>query len=326
MNIKKIGLTALAASLVSVSAHAGEMTVAGSASLSAGGYTGEGQNRGSTFSMGNQLTFSGSGELDNGLTVSLSFVQDNGESTFDSHSLKIASDSLGTLTFNGEGGSTTSNTIAKTAAGNLWDAFDGLAAAVGTDDNSVTFSVDLAQTALAGDNSFFYTSPELMDGLTLVGNYQPQGANHKSGTGYGANYTGVDGLTLKYAVSDVVGTDSDSSGDNTVMYASYAYGPVTVSISAMEHDEGNTDNTGDVDSDGMGITYSITDDLSVTYGTETHDKGGQTVGAELEGVSFSYTAGGMTLSGSMKDGKNLDHTNSTAADVEAWSVGASFAF
>ena len=29
--------------------------------------------------MGNQLTFSGSGELDNGLTVSLSFVLDQGD-------------------------------------------------------------------------------------------------------------------------------------------------------------------------------------------------------------------------------------------------------
>ena len=32
MNIKKIGLTALAGSLVSVSAHAGEISVAGAAS------------------------------------------------------------------------------------------------------------------------------------------------------------------------------------------------------------------------------------------------------------------------------------------------------
>ena len=56
--------------------------------------------------MANQLTFTGSGELDNGLTVSLSFVQDNGESTFDSHSLTISSDAMGTLKFNGEGGTT----------------------------------------------------------------------------------------------------------------------------------------------------------------------------------------------------------------------------
>ena len=79
---KKIGLTALAASLVSVSAHAGEMSVAGSASMNVEGYTGEHLNKGSGFSMGNQLTFSGSGELDNGMTVSLSFVLDqNDDST-----------------------------------------------------------------------------------------------------------------------------------------------------------------------------------------------------------------------------------------------------
>ena len=39
MNMKKIGLTALAASLVSFSANAGEMTVSGAASISVGGYS-----------------------------------------------------------------------------------------------------------------------------------------------------------------------------------------------------------------------------------------------------------------------------------------------
>ena len=36
-------------------------------------------NAGKSFSMGNQLTFTGSGELDNGLNVSLSFVFDQGD-------------------------------------------------------------------------------------------------------------------------------------------------------------------------------------------------------------------------------------------------------
>jgi hypothetical protein len=40
-----------------------------------------------------------------------------------------------------------------------------------------------------------YTSPELMEGLTATLSYQPQGGND-SGTGYGVNYTGVEGLTL----------------------------------------------------------------------------------------------------------------------------------
>ena len=75
-NFKKIGMTALAASLVSVSANAGAISVSGGASMGVTGHTGEGLNTGTSFSMGNQLTFSGSGELDNGLNVSVSFILD----------------------------------------------------------------------------------------------------------------------------------------------------------------------------------------------------------------------------------------------------------
>ena len=131
MNIKKIGLTALAASLVSVSAHAGSVSVAGSASMNTEGYSGENLNAGTTFSMGNQLTFTGSGELDNGMNVSISFVIDQGDDTaasagpFDSHSVTVSSDTLGTLTLAGEGGSSAASSIDGTAAGDIWDTFDG---------------------------------------------------------------------------------------------------------------------------------------------------------------------------------------------------------
>ena len=77
-NFKKVGLTALAASLVSFSANAGEVTVAGGASIIRR-YSGEQLNAGTTFSMSNQLTFSGSGELDNGMNVSISFVLDQND-------------------------------------------------------------------------------------------------------------------------------------------------------------------------------------------------------------------------------------------------------
>jgi outer membrane protein OmpU len=76
-NFKKIGLTALAASLVSVSANAGSLTISGAASMNVGGYSGEGHDGGATFSMGNQVTMSGSGELDNGMTVSISYQLDH---------------------------------------------------------------------------------------------------------------------------------------------------------------------------------------------------------------------------------------------------------
>ena len=74
MNIKKIGLTALAASLVSVSAHAGALSVSGGASI--GVKDTSKTSTGKSFTMGNSVTFTGSGELDNGMNVSISFELD----------------------------------------------------------------------------------------------------------------------------------------------------------------------------------------------------------------------------------------------------------
>jgi hypothetical protein len=75
------------------------------------------------------------------------------------------------------------------------------------------------------------------------------------------------------------------------------------------------------------VSYSVTDELSITYGSETFESG--TAGdedAEITGISFAYTSGGMTLSGSMKDGTNLSYTTATVEDREQWTLGASFAF
>ena len=328
MNIKKIGLTALAASLVSVSANAGSMSVSGGASMGVTGHTGEGRNAGTSFSMGNQLTFSGSGELDNGLNVSLSFVIDQGDDTanattnspFDSHSVTISSDAMGSLTLAGEGGTTATGNIAATAAGNLWDAFDGLGTL-----NTVDFSADLLTTVSAGNNGLMYTSPELTDGLTLVGSYVPQHGNTESGTGYGVNYTGMDGLTINYATQDIVGATTAASGDHDVLKLSYVYGSFTGTVSNSDYSTGTAASNSETSS--YAVSYSVTDELSVTYGSETHESG--TAGdqdADITGISFAYTSGGMTLSGSMKDGENLSYTTATVEDREQWTLGASFAF
>ena len=327
-NFKKIGLTALAASLVSVSAQAGAVSVAGGASMNASGYSGEGQNRGATFTMGNQLTFSGSGELDNGLNVAISFVIDQGDDTsnatgtapFDSHSVTISSDALGSLQLMGEGGASTASSISGTAAGNLWDTFDQVTA------NAVTIP-DLSQTAGPGDDVFMYTSPELMDGLTAKLSFEPQNTGTESGTGYGINYTGVDGLSLAFAEADVVGADADSSGTNTQMDISYAYGPVTASYSNGDHDEGLSTGANDIEIESFAVTYTVSDELSITYGQEESTKGSTgNQAAELSAISFAYTAGGMTLSGKMTEGENLDYSTTSAADMDAWTLGASFAF
>ena len=77
-NLKKIGLSALAGSLVAFSASAGEMTVSGQANL----YMTDGSKSGkTTFSNDDHVTFSGSSELDNGyeVTYSVQFDGDEGD-------------------------------------------------------------------------------------------------------------------------------------------------------------------------------------------------------------------------------------------------------
>ena len=327
-NFKKIGLTALAASLVSVSANAGEMSVAGSASIGTAGYSGTAVTSGNEYSMGNQLTFSGSGELDNGLNVSLSFVIDQGDdennnetSPFDSHSVTISSDALGTLVMSGEGGSSTASAIDTTAAGDLWDAFDGMTNAVGQTDGASVASA----TAGVGGNSFFYTSPALVDGLTVTASFGPKAAATEAKTGFGVNYTGMEGLTVKYAVADVVKSNTATeNGDSTVLSLSYAYGPVTVAYSDMQYDIGTA--SSDVDTTAMKVSYTVSDELSVSYAQETINREGTAVDAEYEGITAAYTTGGMTLSAVCTKLMLLVSLHATNEDYEKWTLGASFAF
>ena len=318
---KKIGLTALAASLVSVSAHAGEMSVAGSASMNVEGYSGENLNSGTGYSMGNQITFSGSGELDNGMTVSLSFTLDQADDAnhetapFDGHSVSVSSDTLGTLKLSGEGGSSASTSIDGTAAGDIWDTFDGARG------NVTAVAVSDSGT---GDNSLFYTLPSLMDGLSINVSYQPQGSGREAATGYGATYTGMEGLTIKYATTDEAGTTEALSGDQDVWNVSYAMGPITATASNSDFDVGTS--TSDQEISSYAISYTISDSMSITYGMEEIEKGGSTTDAEYSAISASYTAGGMTISAAMKDAENVAHGTGSNEDFEYWTLGASFAF
>ena len=335
-NFKKIGMTALAASLVSTSVFAGEMTVAGSASINSEGFSSTGMDSGTTFSMGNQLTFSGSGELDNGMTVSLSFVLDQGDdgntvgasatnkiggtAPFDSHSVTVSSDAMGTLVFAGEGGSSAASSIDTTAAGDVWDSFDG----------KKGHSGGIAGVAVTdsgpGDNAFFYTLPSMVDGLAVNASYKPQGSGADSALGYGVAYTGVEGLAVHYATTDIEGATVALSGDQTVLKATYAYGPVTVGYSNSEMDMGDTTLATDQETTSYAISYTVSDAISVTYGTEEIDKGSVATDAEYEVIKGSYTSGGMTISASMADGENIAHGTDTNEDLEYWSLGLSFAF
>ena len=315
-NFKKIGLSALAGSLVATSAFAGEMSVAGSASINVEHTNGGDADTGKTFSMGNQLTFSGSGELDNGLNVALSFVIDqNDDSTtagaaysggpFDSHSVTISSDTMGSLKFSGEGGSSALSALDGTAAGDIWDDFD--------------IASSVHPTGLGGgDNSMMYTLPAIMDGVALNASYTPRGTADSS-TAYSVTYTGIEGLSASYGMGD----GGNESTDGTAFKMSYAFGPITVGYSAYEHD--TTGTASDDDTTSYQVSYTVSDELSVTYGAEEVERG-TLEDVETMMISTAYTAGGMTISASMAEIDNMDGTTTTTQDRERWALGLSFAF
>ena len=332
MNIKKIGLTALAASLVSTSASfAGEMTATGAASITVENYSGTLRNAGVAYSMADSVTLAGSTELDNGLTVSMSFELDAGADatpgSFDDHSVSISSDGLGTFKFSGNSGSSAVSAIDATAAGDVFDTFDTkVGGATASSAETATSAGDAAMlTSPGGGNTMLYTLPSFVDGLSVSASYTPQGSNAASSSAFGGTYTGVEGLSISYGVGSNDGSaGTANNADVTTMKATYAYGPVTLGYSDHEFDSATA--TRDQDVTSYSIAYTVTDGISVTYGTETFDSGETAIDAEYSKVSVAYTSGGMTVTAVSAEGENISYSTDTAEDVDYWGLTVAFAF
>jgi len=310
-NFKKIGLTALAGSLVATSAFAGELTATGSAGITVENITGTADtSTGKAWSMPNSIYLTGSSELDNGMTVSVSYEMDQGTANnsslgFDNHSVTVSSDTLGTLVFSGHGGSSAQSALDTTAAGDIWNS---------------TLGITGIQASAAGDNSLMYTLPSMVDGLSLSVSMSPGRAAQETHTAWGATYSGFEGLSVSYGVGD-----SGAPGsvlESSTMKASYAMGPITVAASNTEVD--GTGNSNDREVTAYQIAYTVSENLSISYGTETFDKSSSSVDEEVEAISASYTSGGVTLSATQYEAKGAG--NVAAAKTDKWSLGASFAF
>jgi outer membrane protein OmpU len=314
-NFKKIGLTALAGSLVATSvAYAGALTASGSAEMKMtnNSYSAAGK----TIAMGNSLNFAGSGETDSGLTVSMAFELDqgagDGTGPFDNHSVSVGNDSMGTVTVHGHGGTNSASALDTTAAGDLWDSTLNIATA------------NVPQAAASGNGLVVYSLPSVMDGLSLAASYASAGENDAGSTAYGGTYTGIDGLSLSFGKGNNNGTKNVDQ-DQTVMKISYAYGPVTVGYSNSDYD--HTTSNSDQEVTAMNISYTVSDAISVSYGEETIERTGTSSDIEVEGFNASYTSGGMTLALKSVEATNVDYSNTAVNnDNEMWKVSLSFAF
>ena len=105
INLKKVGLTALAGSLAAVTAHAGDLSVTGSANVTY--VTKSGDNTAQSLGHDKDVKFSGSGELDNGWTFAIHTLTKD-DFTVSSTATVMTMGSLGSIGV-GSGGGTNIN-------------------------------------------------------------------------------------------------------------------------------------------------------------------------------------------------------------------------
>jgi outer membrane protein OmpU len=321
---KKIGLSALAGSLVAVSANAVEMSVSGGASLT---ISDQGNaTEGNTWTMGDGLTFTASGETDGGITVSTSYTLD-GAGGIDAFSMSMGTDSMGTVTFTGDDGSSALGAVDDVTPNAYEEAWHGAA-------NSATSGAGTVINGYGGDNMFSYTSPTTA-GLTATVSYLPSSAagSAKSTTAWALAYSPemVEGLTVGYATQEDESGAASTTGYNTkdtdenTFYVKYVYGPVTVGYQASESDV-TSETTDDHDTEAFGITYAVSDELTIGYGQHTFETTGDSalVDQESTAITASYTMGGMTIAGIMNDVDNISGV--ATDDKEAYELTLSFAF
>ena len=324
-NFKKIGLSALAGSLVAMSAHAGDMSVTGTSAL----YIANSDEDAKTgYSMSDSVTFSGSTELDNGLTYSFSLELDGDASSakqttvdttatnnvVDSHSISISSDSFGTLTFAGHGGTGVLDAwddVTPNAYEESWDIVSG------ADANRVN--------GTTADNSFGYVSPAF-SGVTLHASYYtPSSGNASTYQDFGIKMSPemVEGLEVGYAF----GTSEATAGtevDESTMYVKYAIGSLTVGYQTSEFDAPTS--AASDDSTMWGVSYAVSDSFSIAYNVSEFDIGGAADDQKSTGISASYTMGGITVAGAMNSTDNIAGSTATTADKDAYEMSVSFAF
>ena len=339
-NFKKVGLTALAGSLVAVSAHAGELTVTGGANitLKSGTASSTSNTTGRGLGTDKDVAFKGSGELDNGTTFTVSTATTDTQSDLTDGYISIATPSFGSFLMGHHSGaahykydeevpqayeqiSDITATVTQNKVGDFMDnnhvtytspTFDMMGA-------SITFDVGYATVA---------NDAETGDGGT-------PGLSHTYGSGQEAGVTiAYEGLKLGVYGAErenktQVAADKDNSKDefNGVWYAKYSMGPVSVGYSEFYIDAGVTESAvvatdsaktlrtsgGFTEGHQIGIAFNVNDNLSVSYteSVETYDaqsdlKTGEIadVDQEIDAIQIAYSMGGMSIKAYQMDVAN----------------------
>ena len=281
---KKAGLTALAGSLVATSAFSGAMTVSGSANLTYTGNTGAQDSvaltaatdlDGARWGANKTISFSGSGEMDNGWTVSVSQSLTDGSSTGLGMTLDMGD--AGTLNYEADTGQRGVGKI-RDMLPSADEGFDN-----GMDANGTNTSGGVSGRVSGGASGFHYS--KAMDMIEIGVGWAPKGGSTNgsggvSGAGAGASATSafvkidpMDGLEIGFGVGEAAASsagDKSQTDDHQTAYVSYVYGPLTVAYQVSEIDT-YTSTQSDDESTRWGVLYAVNDEMSISYQDHVND-------------------------------------------------------
>ena len=310
-NIKKIGLTALAGSLAATSAFAGALDVTGTAKIT---YVSQDETEvtGNPYSMSQGIGFSGSGELDNGMTINYGYTMS--DAAFSSSTLKLDMGDMGTLSYSDGAGSTGISAYddkMPTAGEEVWDDLDGEANGAGS----------FASNGTIGYNGSF--------GMMGVSASYNKNASTATSTLDGSAFSVVlhaaptDESMVFYGIGEAAGTDKNKTTDKYVIGGTYVMGAGTVGIQQTGVDSPTAN--ADMDRLHASASFAVNENLSLSYGMSTVSfENPSLVDQEDSGVAVSYTMGSMTLGGSWNSSDNV--SGAAGTDDTHTEIGLSFAF
>ena len=323
MNIKKLGLTALAGSMVALSATAGELTVTGSMNMTYSTYSGnqDESNIASGIGIENAVFATGSTELDNGFVVSYT----QGINASDSTYLSVDMGDLGTLSYvqdDASGGLESLDDKMPTAYEEVSDGLDGTAAT-----STYTIAKFSQESGFAYSNTIAgatigLTYSDGQSGAATGDGAVDATASSNSSTSIGIEFPVMDtGLTVFGGVGEE-GKADGKAHDEEIIGALYAFGPVSVGYQVNTTDDEEA-SVKDLETEMASIAFNINENMAISYGIQDTDNGSGT-DQEAEGMSISYTMGALSIKAYNHEVDNLAHSSGNTSEKTEVSVAVAF--
>jgi len=333
-NITKVGLSALAGALAFTSVQAGEMSLSGS--MEATFTKKSGSNTAQPLGMDKELSVTGSGELDNGVGVAYKQSITDAMGYNDSELVFTNVPMFGDAS------------IALTSTGSPISAIDDVTPTAFEEANAAVGSVDDVNGS-DGTYGIRYTLADAfgtgvkVDAMYFFehgagdANADNAAASTEGGNEDGYEITlqgsvpGVDGLSLGAGYALLNKSDKEDAAlsgadqQEGTIYAKYSVGGFSLGAQKSIVDQAAKNNT-TFDTEYYGISYAVSDNLSLSYNEidATKESEAGEIEQDLESISISYTMGGMTIG--ILDADSSNDSYSSGSSKSARSVSMSIAF